>query len=74
MRIAYTHFGDQSGVTANVTRALEALGHEVKVWGMRSSAFGFGQAVRSDASGVHAGASDPRHDGAAIPQPIPLKR
>ena len=55
-------------------RALEALGHEIKVWGMRSSAFGFGQAVRSDASGVHGGASDPRHDGAAIPQPIPLKR
>jgi alpha-maltose-1-phosphate synthase len=29
MRIAYAHFGDQSGVTPHVTAALEALGHEV---------------------------------------------
>src|SRR6185369_17924293 len=29
MRIAYAHFGDQSGVTTHVTAALEAVGHEV---------------------------------------------
>ena len=29
MRIAYAHFGDQSGVTPHMTAALEALGHEV---------------------------------------------
>jgi hypothetical protein len=26
------------------------------------------------AGGVHFGASDPRHDGAAIPQQLPLKQ
>jgi hypothetical protein len=34
----------------------------------RSGTFGWGQAVMSDHSGVHYGASEPRHDGAAIPQ------
>jgi alpha-maltose-1-phosphate synthase len=29
MRIAYAHFGDQSGVTPHLTSALEAMGHEV---------------------------------------------
>jgi len=33
---------------------------------------GFGQAVESTPDGVHHGASDPRHDGAAIPQPAPF--
>ena len=30
--------------------------------------FGYGQAVISNGSGVHFGASEPRHDGAAIPE------
>ncbi|HTO96785.1 MAG TPA: glycosyltransferase family 4 protein [Myxococcales bacterium] len=29
MRVAYVNYGKQSGVTANVTRALQALGHRV---------------------------------------------
>jgi gamma-glutamyltranspeptidase/glutathione hydrolase len=53
--------------------ALAPLGHEVTVPRPRSGEFGFGQAVRDDGRGVHSGASDPRHDGAAIPQPVPLR-
>jgi len=34
--------------------------------------FGHGQAVMSDGNGVHFGASEPRHDGAAIPENVPL--
>lgn len=49
--------------------ALKALGHQLTVEGPRTGIFGWGQAVmlrRSD--GVHFGASDSRHDGAAIPE------
>jgi gamma-glutamyltranspeptidase/glutathione hydrolase len=47
---------------------LRALGHELEVAPHRSSLFGWGHAVMSTADGVHFGASEPRHDGAAIPQ------
>jgi gamma-glutamyltranspeptidase/glutathione hydrolase len=51
------------------TRAeLKALGHEIRAIAPRSGTFGWGQAVMSDGSGVHYGASEPRHDGAAIPE------
>jgi gamma-glutamyltranspeptidase/glutathione hydrolase len=51
------------------TRAeLTAMGHELQVQPARTGAFGSGQAVMSDGSGVHFGASEPRHDGAAIPE------
>ncbi len=53
-------------------RELAALGHELKVAPARSGTFGFGQAVQSEPSGVHYGASEPRHDGAAIPQMPPV--
>ncbi len=49
--------------------ALTARGHEITVVPLRSSTFGFGQAVMTTPAGVRFGASDPRHDGAAIPQP-----
>jgi gamma-glutamyltranspeptidase/glutathione hydrolase len=48
--------------------ALSALGHQITVVPPRSSRFGYGQAVMSNAAGVHFGASDPRHDGAAVPE------
>lgn len=55
-----------------VTRnELNARGHEVQVVPPRSGMFGYGQAVMLAPGGVHFGASDPRHDGAAIPQPPP---
>ena len=47
---------------------LTALGHDVTVVPPRTGTFGHGQAVMSDGSGVHFGASEPRHDGAAIPE------
>jgi gamma-glutamyltranspeptidase / glutathione hydrolase len=51
---------------------LAALGHEVTTIPPRTGVFGHGQAVMSDGRGVHFGASEPRHDGAAIPEAPPL--
>jgi gamma-glutamyltranspeptidase/glutathione hydrolase len=48
--------------------ALKALGHDVRLVPPRSDTFGRGQVVMSTPAGVHFGASEPRHDGAAIPQ------
>jgi gamma-glutamyltranspeptidase/glutathione hydrolase len=53
-------------------RGLAARGHEVITVPPRTHVFGYGQAVMSNGSGVHFGASEPRHDGAAIPEPTPL--
>lgn len=50
---------------------LKGLGHEVRSVGARSSTFGWGQAVLRNGAGVNFGASEPRHDGAAIPQGPP---
>ena len=52
--------------------ALKARGHDVRVVAPRSGTFGYGQAVMSGAGGVHFGGSEPRHDGAAIPQAPPV--
>ena len=51
---------------------LAALGHEVTIVPPRTGTFGSGQAVMRDGRGVHFGASEPRHDGAAIPEAPPL--
>jgi len=51
-----------------VRKELTALGHQLNVAQPRSGSFGWGQAVMSDSAGIHFGASEPRHDGAAIPQ------
>jgi gamma-glutamyltranspeptidase/glutathione hydrolase len=54
-----------------VHKALAARGHEIETQGDFCSLMGGGQAVmRDDASGVNYGASDPRKDGAAVPEPI----
>jgi gamma-glutamyltranspeptidase/glutathione hydrolase len=58
-------------VPAAAREALKTLGHEVRVVPPRSGTFGWGQVVMSTPSGVHFGASEPRHDGAAIPQGAP---
>jgi gamma-glutamyltranspeptidase/glutathione hydrolase len=55
---------------SSVRAELEARGHELLVQGDYSSLVGGGQSVMRDASGVNAGASDPRKDGAAIPEPF----
>jgi gamma-glutamyltranspeptidase/glutathione hydrolase len=49
-------------------QALTALGHQLQVEGPRTGIFGWGQAVMGRGDGVHFGASDSRHDGAAIPE------
>jgi gamma-glutamyltranspeptidase/glutathione hydrolase len=51
---------------------LKARGHDLRVVQPRSGTFGYGQAVMSGPGGVHFGASEPRHDGAAIPQAPPV--
>jgi gamma-glutamyltranspeptidase/glutathione hydrolase len=55
-------------VPDDVRRELAALGHEVQAVRPRTGAFGYGQAVMSNGTGIHFGASEPRHDGAAIPE------
>jgi gamma-glutamyltranspeptidase/glutathione hydrolase len=55
-------------VPESVRHELAAMGHEVTTVPPRTGTFGHGQAVMSDGSGVHYGASEPRHDGAAIPE------
>jgi gamma-glutamyltranspeptidase/glutathione hydrolase len=60
---------DVEALVSEPTRAaLSALGHQVRTIAPRSGTFGYGQAVMSTGSGVHFGGSDPRHDGAAIPE------
>ena len=59
-------------VPDTVREELAALGHDVVTVPPRTGMFGHGQAVMSDGRGVHFGASEPRHDGAAIPEAPPL--
>jgi gamma-glutamyltranspeptidase/glutathione hydrolase len=57
---------------ADARKALESRGHQVEVLRGFSDAMGGGQATRRDfSSGVNYGASDPRKDGAAIPEAPP---
>jgi gamma-glutamyltranspeptidase/glutathione hydrolase len=58
-------------VPEKVRAELRARGHSLAVVGPRSGSFGYGQAVMR-AGNVHFGASDPRHDGAAVPQAPPV--
>lgn len=58
----------ESSVPDATRRELTALGHELTVAGPRTATFGFGQAVMSTPQRVQFGASDPRHDGTAVPQ------
>jgi gamma-glutamyltranspeptidase/glutathione hydrolase len=56
-------------IPGNVRNELQQKGHEIDVRGAFSSVVGGGQAVMRDfAAGVNYGASDPRKDGAAIPE------
>jgi gamma-glutamyltranspeptidase/glutathione hydrolase len=56
-------------VAPAVRAELAALGHEIDAVGSFSSLMGGGQSVRRDAAtGVNHGASDPRKDGAAVPE------
>jgi gamma-glutamyltranspeptidase/glutathione hydrolase len=62
----------ESRIPPEVREALTARGHQLKVLGDFASDMGGGQVVLHDAStGVNWGASDPRKDGAAVPEPAP---
>jgi len=64
----------ESRVPEAVRENLLARGHEIEVFGTFSDSVGGGQAVMRDYStGVNYGASDPRKDGAAIPQPLRVR-
>lgn len=62
----------ENRIVPAVRDALTAKGHQLKVQGDFSDEMGGGQAVIHDTStGVNYGASDPRKDGEAIPEPHP---
>jgi len=59
----------ENRVPGNVKAELEAKGHFVQMHNGFSNHFGGGQAVMRDfGAGVNYGASDPRKDGAAVPE------
>jgi len=59
---------------ADVRATLTQRGHQIELEGSFSQVVGGGQAVLRDFStGVNYGASDPRKDGEAIPEPLPWK-
>ena len=61
----------ESRVPEPALRALAEKGHEIDLQGSFSSLVGGGQSVMRDyGSKVNYGASDPRKDGAAIPEPF----
>lgn len=60
----------ESRIPIEIREALEKRGHQVQVLPPYAQDVGGGQAVMRDYStGVNFGASDPRKDGAAIPEP-----
>jgi gamma-glutamyltranspeptidase / glutathione hydrolase len=63
----------ESRATPATIDALTKMGHELQVRKEYSTTMGRGQAVLHDSSsGVNFGASDPRADGAAIPESPPI--
>jgi gamma-glutamyltranspeptidase / glutathione hydrolase len=59
----------ENRIPGNARAELEAKGHKLEMHSGYSDLFGGGQAVMRDfATGVNYGASDPRKDGAAIPE------
>ena len=64
---------DVEALVPEATRSeLAAMGHVVRTIAPRSSTFGYGQTVMTDGAGVHFAGSEPRHDGAAIPEAPPV--
>jgi gamma-glutamyltranspeptidase/glutathione hydrolase len=61
----------EARIPASVRAQLESMRHKLEVCGDFSPVMGGGQAVMRDFStGVNFGGSDPRKDGAAIPEPV----
>jgi len=65
----------ESRIPEDARKQLETLGHRIRLRGPFTRNVGGGQAAMRDfAAGVNYGASDPRKDGAAIPEPAPRKQ
>ena len=62
----------ESRIPESVRKALAGLGHDVQTAPPYSSAVGGGQAVMRDAKSVNYAGSDPRKDGAAVPEGPPV--
>jgi gamma-glutamyltranspeptidase / glutathione hydrolase len=64
----------ESRIPDGVLKALAAMGHEIVMRGDYSSTrMGAGQAVmRNYSTGINAGASDPRKDGSAVSELLPI--
>ncbi len=59
----------ESRIPETVRTELAARGHQLQIRGAFASAVGGGQAILRDfATGINCGASDPRKDGAAMPE------
>ena len=65
----------ESRISDGVLKALAAMGHEIVMRGDYSSTrMGAGQAVmRNYSTGINAGASDPRKDGSAVSELLPVR-
>ena len=62
----------EARVPPEVRAELSERGHQIQVLGDYSSQVGGGQAVmHNSATRVNYGASSPRKDGAAVPEPAP---
>ncbi|MGH9736027.1 MAG: gamma-glutamyltransferase, partial [Candidatus Acidiferrales bacterium] len=69
------HVAMEDRIPENVRNALTVRGHQIELRGDYSGMVGGGQAVQRDfKTGVNYGASDPRKDGAAIPEPPKLRQ
>ena len=68
------NFDIESRIPEAVRDSLSAMGYDLTLYGPRTGHFGWGQAVMGTDGGIHYGASDPRHDGAAIPEQLPIKK
>jgi gamma-glutamyltranspeptidase/glutathione hydrolase len=62
----------ENRILPDVREKLTQLGHQIQLLGAFSNTVGGGQVVMHDSSrNVNFGASSPRKDGAAIPEPLP---
>jgi gamma-glutamyltranspeptidase/glutathione hydrolase len=58
----------ESRISEQVRNELGVMGHLISLTGPYTQRVGGGQAVMSNGTGVHFGGSDPRKDGAAVPE------
>ncbi|MBV9435571.1 MAG: gamma-glutamyltransferase [Acidobacteria bacterium] len=71
----FCHIPIESRVKPDVIERLRAMGHNLELRKDYSSVMGRGQAIlHNSRTGVNFAASDPRADGAAIPEPAVLKK